>query len=70
MATTTTDEVRRLALGFYRSPGSGDSTLDLRDYLDIKTGGDLDCIELDILEDRVKAHVRKLTNNLVIRDDE
>jgi hypothetical protein len=31
----------------------------LRDYVDLQTGGELGCIELDILTDMVEARVKK-----------
>ena len=57
-------EIEQHARAYYAAPGSGDSTLDLRDFLDQRTYSDLDCVELDILTDRVRAAVRKLSDNL------
>ena len=56
-------EVEQHALAYYKAPGSGDSTLLLRDFLDQRTYGDLDCVELDVLTDRVKAVVQRLVDN-------
>ena len=31
----------------------------LRDYVDLKTGGELDCIQLDLLTDMVEQRIKR-----------